>query len=337
MSGTPWIQNRGIGLNKEALLEIKDLCAGFSDEDGIVTPVIDDVLLKIYPGEFFGLAGESGCGKTVTALSLLRLLPNPTGRILSGRIILEGKDITASSINEVHKIRGKDVGMIFQEPSAAFNPLATIENQLMEVFDYHQYDGDPAGRVNELLARVGFSDPAMVLKAYPHELSGGMLQRVGICLALLLKPRLVIADEPTTALDVTVQAQIMELLVELQKEEETAVLFITHNLNLLAQYGDRLAVMYAGRIVESADVKSFFENPSHPYSRGLLRALPNLQSGVSEIEPIDGQVPKPSDFLQGCRFADRCPGVIDECVQKPPVYKVGKYHMVSCFLYKDTK
>ncbi len=322
-------------MNNDIIISVEHLNAGFTGEDEELVMIIDDVSFEIRPGEFFGLVGESGCGKTVTALSLLRLLPVPSGKIISGNVNFKGEDLISLSREALYKIRGQGIGMIFQEPAAAFNPISTIKSQLMEVFDYHDFKGDPDTRVNELLVRVGIPDPNRILKSYPHELSGGMLQRVGICLALLLKPKLVIADEPTTALDVTVQAQIMELLAELQKEENTAILFITHNLNLVAQYGDRLAVMYAGRIAETADTESFFSNPSHPYSLGLLNAMPNLKSDTSTIVPIPGQVPKPSDFLEGCRFADRCDRVFDECKEKPQFYQVGENHFVSCFLYKD--
>ncbi len=322
-------------MNKEPLLQVKDLSIGFHTEKGQLIEIIDKVSFDIYPGEFFGLAGESGCGKTVTALSLIKLLPQPRGRIISGSIQLDGNEISSLALDDLYKVRGKRIGMIFQEPASAFNPLLTMKRQLMEVFDYHEFDGSPIQRINSLLQRVGFSDPDRILKAYPHELSGGMLQRVGICLALLLKPRLVIADEPTTALDVTVQAQILELLLELQKQEETAIFFISHNLNLIAQYADRVAIMYAGRIIETADVKTFFNHPVHPYSQGLLKALPRLQSDGFDLVPIPGQVPKPVDFPNGCRFIDRCAKAFEPCSEKPSAFQTGEAHYVNCFLYEN--
>jgi oligopeptide/dipeptide ABC transporter ATP-binding protein len=223
--------------------------------------------------------------------------------------------------------------MIFQEPAAALNPLLTVERQLMECFDYHPFDGEKTKRILELLHRVGFPDPHRILTAYPHELSGGMLQRVMIAMALIMKPDLIIADEPTTALDVTVQAQIMELLVEMKQETDTSILLITHNLGLIAQYADRLAVMYAGRIVEESAVQSFIDHPLHPYTKGLLDALPKLTIGESEIIPIPGQVPQPRDYTAGCRFRDRCDKAFERCIEKPPLYHAAEGQQVACFLY----
>lgn len=319
----------------DKLLEVQDLSVGFMDKDGQVVAITDSVHFDIRAGEFFGLAGESGCGKSVTALSLLGLLPSPGGRLIRGDIHLSQQNITSLAKDELYAIRGKEISMIFQEPAAAFNPLLTVEKQLMEIFQYHAYSGNPEKRIRELLETVGFPEPRRILRSYPHELSGGMLQRVGIVLALILKPKLIIADEPTTALDVTVQAQILELLLELQKEEGTAVLFITHNLNLIAQYADRMAVMYAGRIVETANVDDFFNRPAHPYSQGLLKALPNLESHHNELFPIPGQVPQPKDFVDGCRFKDRCDRAMDICSDKPSDYQIENGHHVGCFLYSE--
>ncbi|MEQ9367062.1 MAG: ABC transporter ATP-binding protein [Leptospirales bacterium] len=305
----------------DVVLQVEDLSIGFASEAEpggtsgnaavqTVTAITDRVNFELRRGEVLGLVGESGCGKTVTALALLRLLPSPGGRILGGRIQFQGRDILSLDHDDMRKLRGGEISMIFQEPSAALNPLMTIEGQLFEVFAYHDLSEAPGvqspdKRVRELLARVGFADPDRILKSYPHQLSGGMLQRVVIAMALLLKPAIVIADEPTTALDVTVQAQIMELLVELQREEGTSVLLITHNLGLIAQYAERLAVMYAGRIVEDAPVESFLNRAHHPYSEGLLAALPDV-TRQKRLQPIDGQVPRPADYDDGCRFRDRC-------------------------------
>ncbi len=302
----------------DTVLEVQNLSIGFASEgrtgdesdSQTVTAITDRVNFELRRGEVLGLVGESGCGKTVTALALLRLLPSPGGRILDGRILFQGRDILGLDHDALRKLRGGEISMIFQEPSAALNPLMTIEGQLFEVFQYHELSeapgiSAPEKRIRELLERVGFADPDRILKAYPHQLSGGMLQRVVIAMALLLKPAIVIADEPTTALDVTVQAQIMELLVELQREEGTSVLLITHNLGLIAQYAERLAVMYAGRIVEDAPVESFLKEAHHPYSQGLLAALPDI-TRQKRLQPIDGQVPRPAEYDDGCRFRERC-------------------------------
>ena len=310
-------------------------------------PITDRLNFELRRGEVLGLVGESGCGKTVTALALLRLLPSPGGRVLGGRIHFQGRDVLQLSPPELRKLRGSEISMIFQEPSAALNPLITIEGQLSEVFAYHELSEAPGvlapeKRIRELLNRVGFADPDRILKSYPHQLSGGMLQRVVIAMALLLKPAIVIADEPTTALDVTVQAQIMELLVELQREEGTSVLLITHNLGLIAQYAERLAVMYAGRIVEDASVEDFLADPLHPYSQGLLAALPDV-TRRKKLQPIDGQVPRPAEYDDGCRFRDRChrrQEVVPAgaCERQPPLLPLPARpeRSVACFLHHST-
>ena len=313
------------------LLHVENLSIGFKGQTDVV-PVTDAVSFDIYEGEVFGLAGESGCGKTVTALSVLRLLPVPSARVLSGDIVFKGKSILSFSAPELRDLRGKGISMIFQEPSAALNPLVRIKKQLFESFEYHKVTDDPLKRILEVLKRVGFPDPDRILNAHPHELSGGMLQRIMIAMAVVLRPPLIIADEPTTALDVTVQAQIMELLAEMQRETGTSVLLITHNLSLIAQYANRVAIMYAGRIVEYGDCGVFFGKPLHPYSQGLLRALPDLRAGTAKIEPIPGQVPQPVDYAEGCRFADRCRHIFDACKNRPPLeYVEGR--AVACFLY----
>jgi peptide/nickel transport system ATP-binding protein len=319
-------------LNKEPLLDVRDLTVSF-ESGGEDIAITDKVSFQIYPGEVFGLVGESGCGKTVTALALLRLLPMPGGKILSGKAQLGNKDIISLSPAEIRDIRGKDITMIFQEPAASMNPLMTVAQQLFECFDYHEFSGDKQERVHGLLKRVGFPDPKRILGTYPHELSGGMLQRVMIAMALIMKPRLIIADEPTTALDVTVQAQIMELLMELKREMDTSILLITHNMGLIAQYSDRLAVMYAGRIVEVAGVDVFFDRPYHPYSKALLDAIPRLESEKAEMIPIRGQVPQPRDYVAGCRFIDRCPYAFARCPSKPDLFTIDDGRLVACFLY----
>jgi oligopeptide/dipeptide ABC transporter ATP-binding protein len=276
--------------------------------------------------------GESGCGKTVTCLGLLRLLPQASASVLSGRAWYAGRDLLSLPADDLRALRGSEIAMIFQEPSAALNPLLTIGTQLRMPFRHHAFDGDPEARIAELLAKVGFSEPGRVLSAYPHELSGGMLQRVLIAHALLLRPRLLLADEPTTALDVTVQAQILELLGELQRESGLSVVLITHNLALVAQYAGRVAVMYAGRIVEEAPVAAFLENPRHPYSQGLLAALPKLDV-AGKLSPIPGTVPSPRNYPQGCRFRDRCPKAFERCGEEPGWIEVAEGHKVACHLY----
>ena len=318
----------------QPLLEVENLSIGFDAGQGVVA-ITDSVSFRIFPGEVYGLVGESGCGKSVTCMALLRLLPVPGGKVLSGRVLFKGKDILSLAPDELRSLRGSEIGMIFQEPGAALNPLLPIQKQLLQAFQYHTYAGDPLKRVIALLEKVGMSDPGRVLAAYPHQLSGGMLQRVMIAMALALNPSLLIADEPTTALDVTVQAQIMELLENLRREFQTAVLMVTHNLNLVAQYAGRVGVMYAGRIAEESGVDDFLARSLHPYSQGLLRALPRLDV-KARPRPIPGQVPKPSEYLTGCRFRDRCPYAFDQCQDKPDLFPAGADHKVACFLHDGT-
>jgi oligopeptide/dipeptide ABC transporter ATP-binding protein len=315
----------------QPLLEVENLSIGFDTPQGTVA-ITDGVSFRIFPGEAYGLVGESGCGKTVTCLSLLKLLPVPGGRVLSGRVLFRGRNILSLPQEELRRLRGGEIGMIFQEPGAALNPLWPIRKQLLETFRYHEYKGDREERVRSLLNRVGIADPDRILEAYPHQLSGGMLQRVMIAMALCLNPALLIADEPTTALDVTVQAQIMELLEDLRREFSAAILMVTHNLNLVAQYADRVGVMYAGRLVEESPVEEFLVRPCHPYSVGLLEALPRLE-GVYRPRPIPGHVPRPGDYLSGCRFRDRCPHAFAACVANPERFRVGEGHTAACFLH----
>ncbi|MEO7424300.1 MAG: ABC transporter ATP-binding protein [Fibrobacteria bacterium] len=316
----------------QPLLEVEDLSIGFASDTGLVA-ITDKVNFQLHPGEAYGLVGESGCGKSVTCLSLLKLLPVPGGRVLSGRILFRGRDILTMPMDELRRLRGAEIGMIFQEPGAALNPLWPIRRQLLEPFRYHAYQGDPLQRIRSLLDRVGIADPDRVLSAYPHQLSGGMLQRVMIAMALSLNPPLLIADEPTTALDVTVQAQIMELIQDLRDEFKMAVLMVTHNLNLVAQYADRVGVMYAGRLAEEGPVEDFLRRTLHPYSQGLLAALPRLDAGAGLMKPIAGQVPRPADYLPGCRFRDRCPHAFAPCGGKPELFPAGPGHSVACFLH----
>jgi len=311
-------------------LKVNNLSVGFRSENGVI-PILDNVSFEVRKGEIYGLVGESGCGKSVTALSVLRLLPQPGGVLLGGQIYFEGKNIIDLSEESMQKIRGNKISMIFQEPSSALNPLYTVKKQVMECFAYHEFKGNKENHVRELFKKVGLNDTERIFKAYPHELSGGMLQRVMIAIALVMNPSLIIADEPTTALDVTIQAQIMELLVQLAKDFEVSVLLITHNLGLIAQYADRLGVMYAGRIIEESTVDEFLAGARHPYTLGLVKAIPDMSATSYQLQPIEGQVPQPKDFVEGCRFFDRCQYRTEQCNSKPELKAVSQNRLAACF------
>ncbi|CAI2718635.1 ABC transporter ATP-binding protein [Nitrospina watsonii] len=317
------------------LLKIEDLVTSFFIEEGRVQSV-RQVSLQIEKGETVALVGESGCGKSVTALSVMRLVPTPPGRYESGRITFDKHDIFALSEDEMRDIRGNDIGMIFQEPMTSLNPIFTIGDQIIEAIVLHQNKSGAEARklALELLDRVRIPSPEQRIDQYPHELSGGMKQRVMIAMAISCQPALLIADEPTTALDVTIEAQILDVLAKLRDETKMSVLLITHNLGIVAQFADRVAVMYAGKIVEEAPVIELFEDPKHPYTRGLLRSLPRDEPG-QPLEPIGGTVPNPVNLPSGCAFHPRCPDVMDECSQKiPPAYRTGPKQTAACYLYK---
>ncbi len=315
------------------LLEIKNLSLGIKTKKTELT-LTEGVSFNIHPGEIYGLVGESGCGKTITAFSILKLYPEPGGSQLNGDIFFEGKNHKDLTGKNLHDFRGKTCSMIFQEPGSALNPLIQIKRQLRECFQLHSLKTDD-DEIIKILKRVGFPDPNRILNAYPHELSGGMMQRIMIAMALLLKPKLIIADEPTTALDVTVQAQIMNLIEELRSEHGVSILLITHNLNLIAQYADRVGVMYAGRMVEEGKVEPFFNKPRHPYTKGLLAALPQSHGKHFDFKSIPGQVPLPRDFPEGCRFAERCSESLEQCSKRPDMKWIDDQHRVSCFLHTD--
>ncbi len=315
------------------LLDARDLRAGFEVDDGFLRAV-DGVALAVREGETLGLVGESGCGKSVTALSLLRLIPQPPGRIESGTALFRERDLLRLPIGELRQVRGRAISLIFQEPQQAFSPLHRIGDQLIEALRFHR----PISRAAALalaragLVRVGIGDPDQRLQAYPHQLSGGQLQRVMIVMALLLEPALIIADEPTTALDVTIQAQIFSLLKAV-KTERTALILITHDLGAVWEMCDRVAVMYAARIVETGTVDDIFHRPAHPYTRALLEAIPSLDRPVDRLAVIPGQVPSPLALPTGCRFQDRCPRAMDRCrASYPPDYSTPGGGTVACFL-----
>ena len=323
------------------LLEVDDLQVAFETEDGLLHAV-DGVSFQIDAGRTLGIVGESGCGKSVTASSILRLVPSPPGRILGGEIRFAGTDILSLPIEALSKVRGNEISMIFQDPMTSLNPVFTVERQMGEVLKLRfGLERKEAGeRSAEMLRTVGIADPEERLSSYPHELSGGMKQRVMIAMALLCEPKLLIADEPTTALDVTIQAQILRLIEDLQKRTGAAVIFITHDMGVIAEICDEVAVMYAGRVVERGDVVEIFERSKHPYTKGLLDSIP--KKGVpkkSELPTIEGLVPSMIDPPEGCRFAPRCVkrGMLDEADQSrcfgedPRLRSLGEGHVACHF------
>jgi peptide/nickel transport system ATP-binding protein len=318
------------------LLQVQDLNVHFHTPLGRLRAVAG-VNLELQAGETLGLVGESGCGKTVTALSVMRLLPPHTTET-EGKLRFAGKDLLALSAEDMRQIRGDRIGMVFQEPMTSLNPVFTVGEQVAEVLRQHRHLSHREARTEAIqaLSRVGLADAARRLDQYPHELSGGLRQRVLIAMALACEPELLIADEPTTALDVTIQAQILALLARLQKDLNLAVLFITHNLGVVAQTADRVAVMYAGLIVEEAPTAELFRRPCHPYTRGLLASVPKLDfhHPLGQILPaIPGQVPGAKEIPTGCLFRDRCPEAHERCETKPPWLTVGPDHRTRCWLF----
>ena len=301
--------------NNYKLLDVKNLRTAFNVEGKDVT-VVNDISFDLSPGEIVGLVGESGCGKSVTALSLMGLIPDPPGKILGGEIFLEGKDLLKFPESDMEKVRGKEIGMIFQEPMTSLNPVLTIGKQITEILELHQ-DMSKEEAINEaieLLKLVGLTDPELRINDYPHKLSGGQRQRIMIAIALSCKPKILIADEPTTALDVTIQAQILELIQKLSKELGTSVILITHNLGILARYAHKINVMYAGHLIESGTTDEIFYNPKHPYTAGLLNSVPRLDLDPNiELPTIKGEVPNLAEFNEGCIFKTRCPNPTNDC------------------------
>ena len=316
------------------LLEVKNLTTQFFTSAGTVQAV-DDVSFDIDEGETVAVVGESGCGKSVSALSILRLIPWPPGKIIGGSIHFSGHDLLALSDDEIRKIRGREISMVFQEPMTSLNPVLSIGLQLTETMEHHLgISNDKAHqRATELLAKVGISDPERRLSQYPHHLSGGMRQRVMIAMALSCEPKLIIADEPTTALDVTIQAQILELMKDLTKELGVALMVITHNLGVVARYADRVNVMYAGKLVEMGNARQIYHDPHHPYTLGLLASVPRMdQPRGSRLVPIEGQPPDLTRLDSGCAFRPRCRFAVERCASEiPALQSVDSEHAAACW------
>jgi len=320
------------------LLSVRNLEVEFATERGLVR-AIDDVSFDIYPGETLGLVGESGCGKSVTALAILGLIPMPPGRITRGSIRLEGRELVGLPASQYRRVRGSEISMIFQEPMTALNPVFTVANQMVDVLVRHQAMSRRAARERaiEMLALVGIPSPRRRIDEYPHEMSGGMRQRVMIAMALSCEPKLLLADEPTTALDVTTQAQVLEEIVKLQESLGTAVVLVTHDLGVVAETCGRAVVMYAGTVVEEAPIGPLFSRPRHPYTEGLLRSIPRIRDvKLAELPTIPGSVPDLLHLPPGCRFADRCPRAAEVCREREPELVYDGIQGVACHLPNAT-
>ena len=330
------ISNPQSAIRNLQLLQISDLRVYFNTDDGVLKAV-DGVSLEIAVGETLGLVGESGCGKSVTAYSILKLLPVPPAEYVGGEIRFRGEDLFALDDKSMRRVRGNMVSIIFQEPMSSLNPIMSIGAQIIEAIREHRKTSKREARENaiDMLRRVGMSSPETRFHEYPHQLSGGMKQRAMIAMALVCRPSLLIADEPTTALDVTIQAQILDLLNELQGELNMSVLLITHDLGVVAETCDQVAVMYAGKVVESAPVESLFEAPRHPYTHGLFRSLPTLGERKKQLAVIPGSVPSPLDFPSGCRFRTRCSMAQEICSQEPPLREIAQDHLAACHFAEE--
>ena len=323
---------------KNNVLEIKDLKTYFYTEDGVVRGC-DGVSYAVERGETLAIVGESGSGKSVSSMSVMRLIPDPPGKIVSGEILFNGRDLSKISIKEMQKIRGNEIAMIFQEPMTSLNPVIPVGKQIAESLVLHERGigrEEARSRAIELLASVGIPSPEARVDDYPHAMSGGMRQRVMIAMALACSPTLLIADEPTSALDVTIQAQILRLIDELKKKHDMSVIMITHDLGVVAETADSVAVMYAGKIVEYGTVFEIFENAKHPYLEGLQRSIPRLDVEEDELYAIEGMVPNPTKLPEGCKFAPRCGKCMEKCTQEePPLVYFSETHYARCWLYED--
>lgn len=323
-------------MDKETILHIEDLQTTFFTDDGAI-PAVDHVNFHVKEGEVLGIVGESGCGKSVTSLSIMGLVPMPPGEIVGGKIKLYEKDLLHMSESQMRKIRGKEIAMIFQEPMTSLNPLFTIGSQMMEAVLIHENISKKAAENKsiEMLQIVGLPRATDLMKEFPHQLSGGMRQRVMIAMALVCNPKVLIADEPTTALDVTTQAQILKLIKDLNNKLHTAVLLITHDLGVVAETCERVIVMYAGQVIEEAPVHQLFDDPKHPYTKGLIQSVPDIRKKEERLHSITGNVPIPGSIRQGCRFAARCKFRFDRCLQEDPqLYKTSHTQSARCFLYE---
>ena len=316
------------------LLEVKDLRTHFFTFEGVVKAV-DGVSYEVEEGETLGLVGESGCGKSVSALSLMRLIPDPPGKIMSGELLFEGEDILKIDMDDMRRIRGAKMSMVFQEPMTSLNPVLTLDRQLSETLQLHRGMSREEARNEsiDLLGRVGIPDAERRIRQYPHQFSGGMRQRAMIAMALSCNPRLIIADEPTTALDVTIQAQILELMKSLTTEFGVSLIVITHNLGVVARYADRMNIMYAGKIIERGSSREVYANPRHPYTVGLLKSVPRLDlPRRAKLDPIEGQPPDLINLPEGCSFRERCRWAVDKCAtDTPPLMMVNEGHWSACW------
>lgn len=324
---------------EDVLLKISDLATHFHTEEGVVKAV-DGVDFEVRRGEVLGVVGESGCGKSMTSMSILRLVPKPQGKIVRGQMIFEGQDLLTLSEEEMRKIRGNRIALISQDPMTSLNPVLTVGEQIMEAIQLHQGLDKAAAKAKaiEMLRKVGIPSPEKRVDEYPHQFSGGMRQRAIIAMALSCEPKLLIADEPTTALDVTIQAQILDLMREIKEKENAGIIFITHDLGVVAEMCDFVCVMYAGKVVEATDVFTLFKTPSHPYTIGLLKSIPRLDDVKERLDPIDGQPPSLSKLPKGCSFAARCPEVQDICRQKEPeLRQVGVNQFARCLMREEWK
>ncbi|SHF73526.1 ABC transporter ATP-binding protein [Ornithinibacillus halophilus] len=323
----------------ETILELNELHTHFFTDNGEI-PAVDGVSLSVNKGEVVGIVGESGCGKSVTSLSIMQLIPQPPGKIVSGEINFKGENLANSSNKRMKQIRGNEISMIFQEPMTSLDPLFTIGNQLREAIQLHNKMSkkEASDRALDMLEMVGIPRPKEVLSEYPHQLSGGMRQRVMIAMAMSCDPEILIADEPTTALDVTIQAQILDLMKKLNQEKDTAIMLITHDLGVVAEICDRVVVMYSGQVVEEGTTREILKDPKHPYSQGLIKSLPKIHEREQKLYSIPGTVPKPKMGVKGCRFAQRCPMAFERCFQEDPeLYPLENNRRSRCFLYDDAK
>ncbi|TGL66253.1 ABC transporter ATP-binding protein [Leptospira kmetyi] len=322
------------------LLQVKNFSLDLHSESKWL-PVLQNLNFEIRKGEILSLIGESGCGKSLTSLALTRLIPSNISKVKSGEILYQGKDLLKLSSEELRKVRGKEIAYIFQEPFAALNPLLKIQEQMIEAYLMHvsQNRKEAIEKAEFLLSSVGITDIKERLYSYPNQMSGGILQRISIAMALMCDPSLLIADEPTSAIDVTIQAQLVELLLNLQKQNGMSILFISHDFGLVGTIADRIAVMYAGRIAELGDTDSVIDSPNHPYTEDLLRSIPSLAKTVEDLQPIHGIVPSPDQYPIGCHYSTRCKSVFNSCKEsKPELFTVkseGEPHLSACFLAKN--